>query len=308
MRRGVGFVAVLFIIGMGLAGGLLIWPHSGLPVKTHLVPHVSESRVPRSTNWINGVDLARYSSLAKFEHTTGEKPEIVGIYVRFSDPFPSAEVRAIEATGAEPIIQVLPRASTPMSRIAAGFYDDYLRSWRIAIRSTHQPIIISFAHEMNGPWFPWGCHHTSARLYISTWKHVHEVIGTHNVTWLWNVNEGWTDAPCKMLSRWPGRAYVNLVGLDGYLRRGNQLFHPGISQSIRRLQSFTGLPVLMAEAGVAVGPHPGRRMASLYRGCIAIGCRGIVYFDSATRKGDYRPQDSPALLAAFRAALRMTPH
>jgi mannan endo-1,4-beta-mannosidase len=277
-------------------------PHTTRPAPPRPSPSQSAFRAGAARHWLNGVALARYTSLAPFEQATGEHPGIVEIYVNLAAPYPVTETRVIVRGGAIPLIQIIPR-QIPLAAITAGRYDAVLREWATAIRSAGQPVIISFAHEQNGPWFSWGCDRTRPAVYIAAWRHVHDVIGTRHVTWLWNVNETWPRAPCGLFARYPGSAYVNWVGIDGYLRAAGNTFARGLGRTITILRSRLSKPVLIAEAGVTLGPGAAARIASLYGGARAAGCLGVVYFDSATRKGDYRPQDRPAALAAFRAAL-----
>lgn len=301
-KRADQIVAIVLPLLLCAGVGYVVYRHMAV------VPRRPAAAIPRplppehvSPVWINGVDVSSYNDLPAFEQATGEQPQVVGIYVPMTAPFPAAEVKIIERSGAEPLIQMLPRTA-PLADVAAGKYDAQLRVWAAALRATRHPVILSFAHEMNGSWDQWGCQHTPAPVFIAAWRHLHQVIGTADVTWLFNVNEGWTGAPCSLLSRWPGSAYVDWIGIDGYLRPGSRPFMQGLGYSIQKLER-KHKPVIVAEAGASIGPGVAARMTSLFAGTRALHCLGLIYFDSATRKGDYRPQDNAASLAAFRQGL-----
>ena len=84
----------------------------------------------------------------------------------------------------------------PAYRLAAiidGTYDAYIRSWATGMAALPYPVVIRFAHEMNGFWYPW-CEQSNGNRpgdYVAAWRHVHDLFadaGAHNVTWLWSPN------------------------------------------------------------------------------------------------------------------------
>jgi beta-mannanase len=88
--------------------------------------------------------------------------------------------------------------------------------------------MLRFNHEMNGWWFPWAEGRTSTGVvngnspgdYVKAWRHVHDIftrVGATNVSWLWSpnivaVNTNYAD----LASVYPGDAYVDWTGVDGY--------------------------------------------------------------------------------------------
>lgn len=254
----------------------------------------------RPVHWRDGVALASLRDLPAWMRATGEYPGIVQLYTGLTQPFPAGPVRQVLAMGALPLIQVNPRHAT-LAGVAAGRYDAWLRADAAAIAGLHHRVAISFAHEMNGSWYSWGCHQPGAdpAEFIAAWRHVHDVIGTTRVTWVWTADHA---GQCPLLDRWPGAAYVDLAGVDGYLRHPGDTWSSVFGPAVGQLRQL-GLPVLLTEAGVPLGPDAAARIRSLYAGARAAGLAGVVWFDSATRKGDYRPQDNPQALAAFRAAI-----
>lgn len=233
-------------------------------------------------------------------------PSLTEVYTAFGRPFAEAEAAEAVKVGTTPVIQLNPRKAS-LADIAAGKYDAYLEQYGKALKAFHCQVIVSFAHEMNGFWYPWGCGHTSAAVFVAAWRHLVTVVtkaGASNVIWMWTANVE-ARGDCPIASRYPGNKYVTWVGLDGYLRRSGTRFKGIFGPSIAQIHHFTSKPILLAETGVLtkVAGAPDR-IQQLFQGAAQTkGVIGLVYFDLQTALyGDYRPQDNPAALAAFRKA------
>jgi beta-mannanase len=160
---------------------------------------------------------------------------------------------------------------------------------------------------MNGPWWPWSGHHQSASSFIAAWRHIVTVFRAQhasNVTWLWNPNALSGPEVASPAAWWPGAAYVDWTGLDGYFWTPSQsfaaLFGAGITQ-LRRLAP--GKPLIIAETGAYPGPGMAARMTKLFYGAHASGLAAVVYFDHQGHS-DWRIERNPGAVAAFRAAVK----
>jgi hypothetical protein len=78
--------------------------------------------------------------------------------------FPRGAVASITRSGAIPFIRLMPRSDWTegqadkryrIGAIAQGRFDVELRRWARAAASTKIPLLVDFACEMNGDWFPW---------------------------------------------------------------------------------------------------------------------------------------------------------
>ncbi len=158
-----------------------------------------------------------------------ENPSIVMSYKDFSQAAPIADLNAVDARGATSLITWEPwlwsgnGANQPayaLDRITAGDFDTYLQQWGTALASWDKPVMLRFAHEMNGNWYPWAesANGNQAGDYVAAWRHVHDVVaatGATNVQWVWSPNVPyWGSTPLSGL--YPGAGYVDIVGLDGY--------------------------------------------------------------------------------------------
>ena len=158
-----------------------------------------------------------------------ESPSIVMSYKDFSQSAPIADLNAVDARGATSLITWEPwlwsgnGANQPafaLDRITAGDYDTYIAQWGTALASWGKPVMLRFAHEMNGNWYPWAesANGNQAGDYVAAWRHVHDVVaatGASNVSWVWSPNiPYWGSTALSGL--YPGASYVDVVSLDGY--------------------------------------------------------------------------------------------
>jgi hypothetical protein len=134
----------------------------------------------------------------------------------------SSEKSALQERGVVPMVTVEPYiGGQPVSlqEIASGRYDSYIRSEAASAVSYGQEVLLRFAHEMNGAWYPWG---GDPAAYVAAWRHYVDVFraaGASNVKFVWspNVNASGTipfDAYYPEDSSHLG--YVDYVALDGY--------------------------------------------------------------------------------------------
>src|SRR5262249_37398206 len=141
-----------------------------------------------------------------------------------------------------------------LSAIYGGHYDTYIRSWATGIAALRIPIVMRFAHEMNGSWYPW-CEQSNGNRpgdYIRAARHVHEIFtaaGARNVTWMWSPNVTYPGAR-PLSSLYPGDSYVDWIGLSGYYGTGGvtayRSFNSIFAGTLTELGTFSLKPVVIA--------------------------------------------------------------
>jgi hypothetical protein len=192
---------------------------------------------------------------------------------------------------------------TTVAAIADGRSNGYITRVAREVRALNLPVAISFGHEMNGWWYTWGEPWTSPATFIAAWRHIHDIFvteGATNVIWSWDPSHQYRYRGSRA-SRWyPGDAYVDWVGIDGYLRRG-QTVAQVFSTQLRDIRRVTSKPVYFAETGVAGGPDQGWQIAALFSALKRYHLTGLVWFD-LNRKQPWRLEGRPAGLVAYRKA------
>jgi beta-mannanase len=170
------------------------------------------------------------------------------------------------------------------------------------------PVVIRFAHEMNGNWYPW-CEQSNGNKpgdYVRAWRHVHDLFtaaGAKNVYWMWSPNVTYTGAK-PLSSYYPGDSYVDWVGLSGYYGTAGRQKYISFDQifdaTLTELATFTHKPVVIAETGAT--NVTGQRVrwirdmfAQLPHHPEVIG---LIWFE-ATKEIDWRIAAAPDAATAF---------
>jgi Glycosyl hydrolase family 26 len=247
-----------------------------------------------------------YRPVTRFAAAVGREPDIVLYYSGWGEPFLTQFARTAYAHGAEPLVQIYPGRHMPVAQVARGRGDGYLRRYAAQVRAFGHPVILSFAPEPNGSWYPWGWTRAPAATWVAAWRHVVRVFraaGARNVTWLLTLNVAFPDSGPPS-AYWPGAAYVDWIGIDGYYVRRGDTFKSLFLPTLHAVRRLTSKPVLISET--AVGPAAGqvRGIANLFAAIRRQRLTGLVWFDQAQHRGiyhqDWRLEDSAAALAKFR--------
>ena len=263
------------------------------------------------------------SELDDVTSIAGEIPSIVMSYKDFLQAPPIAEMDAVRSRGATPLVTWEPWAwgggveqpAYALNRITAGAFDGTISQWGQSLAAWGKPVMLRFAHEMNGNWYPWaeGVNGNQAGDYVAAWRHVHDVVaatGAANVQWVWSPNVPYWGST-ELAGLFPGAGYVDIVALDGYNWGTSQtwstwvspvdLFGPGISQ-LRALAP--GKPVLIAETASS---ESGGSKAAWNTDVVSYlaaqpDVMGFVWFH-LQKETDWRINSSDPSAAAFKSAL-----
>jgi hypothetical protein len=144
-----------------------------------------------------------------------------------------------------------------LSNIIDGKFDSYIRKWARTLAAWKHPVLLRFAQEMDGNWFPWDDHANGNRpgQFVQAWAHVHRIFdlaGATNVQWVWSP------AFARSSAQFPGTAYVDVMattcqnGGRPLFARGWRSFAQGCGQTIDRLHARDpDLPIQLAETATA---------------------------------------------------------
>ncbi len=213
--------------------------------------------------------------------------------------YPKAAIHAIHDAGAIPYVRLMPRSDDvqghpephfTLQRIINGVYDTNLTRWAQDARADGIPLLIDFAVEMNGDWFPWsgvfnggkttdgyGDKHTpdGPERYRDAYRHIIDLFraaGLHHVTWVFHVNLA--SAPDEAWNHpkhyYPGDDYIDWIGFSCYGAQTLSEEWEGLefSTQLRAYQSqiraiSTRKPIAVLEFGVTDHHPDGNKSAWL---------------------------------------------
>jgi hypothetical protein len=287
-------------------------------------PSPAPSPTPRSFGLTMDQVPGTTAPLLALSDALGRRPDRVMWYVAWSTGtgFPTQDATTVSGLGATPVITWEPwdpsqgtgQPAYALSRIAAGAFDPYITAWAQGARSFDRPVVIRFAHEMNGSWYPWapGVDGGTAADYVAAWRHVVGIFraqGATKVSWQWSPNvpyPGSTD----LAAVYPGDDYVDSVALDGYNWAGVTVgatwtsFADVFGAGAEAVRAVTQKPLYVAEtATAALGGAKAAWISDMFATLEGSSTfAGFTWFDYA-KEGDWRIDSDPDALAAFRAGL-----
>ncbi|MDD2715615.1 MAG: glycosyl hydrolase [Candidatus Wallbacteria bacterium] len=250
MKQGAVGLYILLIFWL-IASNLSASDESGYYTKKLLPPsngiyfgaYPDFSGYPNETGFENAVTREKVSD---FEEIAG-KPIIWAFFSKtFGDgfTFPSVEVKEIQAEGVLPYIRLIPRSNVDacpekkftLSAIISGQFDKDLSAFARSAREVKAPLMIEFACEANGDWFPWNAkwnggnnkdgygepdQYDGPERYRDAFRHIVKLFRAEkadNVTWFFHINNA--DSPDVAWNRfadyYPGDEYVDWVGVSVY--------------------------------------------------------------------------------------------
>lgn len=255
---------------------------------------VTAGPVSRAEAAARPIMLGYYTPPANVPHALTQvgAPAILNSFWPWKQGFPKPFLQEAASMKAVPLLTWEPY-NTTLSAIASGRDDYYVKSWARAAHGAGR-MMIRFAHEMNGSWYPWGVGvsgNTPAQ-YVAAWRHVVNLFraaGDYNVHWIWCIG---TSAPQTTIGAlFPGANYVDWMAMDGYNRDRlgrwrslTTIFGPDY-RILARLDPR--LRIMVAETASVENPKkPRQKSAWIKAGFLTAiptyfpRIRAVLYFDS----------------------------
>jgi hypothetical protein len=245
--------------------------------------------------------------------------------------FPQNEMNSIRSHGAIPFyswgsqsIPVPSNLSEPNFQLAdviEGHHDAYIKKFAEAAKAWGHPFFLRFNWEMNGGWFAWaeGVNGNKAGEYVAAWRHVHDIftqVGATNATWVWCPNVDPENQMQSLSALYPGDAYVDWTGLDGY-NWGTNPARPDRWRSFDSLYSstykkITGMiapskPLMVSEVG---STEYGGSKAAWIKDMLAKvptdypKIRGLLWFEKFDDGMDWPIETSASATSAFAEGMK----
>jgi len=177
---------------------------------------------------VNIIKMIEYTALAT------KKPAIIYFSNNWMNKivFPEQSIKDIIKFGSVPYIRFMPRSGFTQDKsddvwttqkIVDGVYDYDLKIWADGAKMINSAMMLEFAPEMNGNWFPWSglFNNKDPELYKKAYRHVVDLFrnaGVENITYVFHVNGiTWPVEPWNTKQNYyPGDDYVDWIGVSVY--------------------------------------------------------------------------------------------
>jgi hypothetical protein len=273
----------------------------------------------------------------RFEQLTGKGLSLVEFASPFAEcgssgctfiKFPTTPLENIRRYGAIPVFSWNSTFSPPsidqpefnLGELLSGRYDGFIREFALKAKAWGHPFFLRFDWEMNGFWFPWneGVNGNTPGQFVAAWRHVHDIftaVGATNATWVWCPNVDLYNSLTPLGELYPGDAYVDWTGLDGFNwgdRRGspgwqsfNQVFHRTYKRIITRVAPHK--PMMLAE--VAASNKGGSKPAWIKNMLLTVRhnyrkVRALIWYDVDDRGTNWPIERRKQDYQAFRSGIR----
>lgn len=292
-------------------------------------------------------DDVTLEGIEAFEKLVGKHQAIVASSSYWGEQnFPSANLNIIRRHGSIPLVFWSPwdrpyQQERGLDRFALatiieGQWDAYIDRWADAARAFDHPLLVSFANEMNGSWFPWSGWFNGAQTPVAgadakgpfegpeafkkAYRHVVDRVrarGARNILWVFHaVNYSIPQEPWNaMANYYPGPDYVDWLGCSVY---GEQFsddpwssFAATWDWPYKELCAIDpSKPVMLAEWGVGEFPAKGSKPSFIHDALGVVSgkyprVKAAVFWHERwqNKAGEYsnlRANSSPESLSAYR--------
>jgi hypothetical protein len=253
------------------------------------------------------------ASLNTFTETVGKQPNVVGVFIGDGSSFKDTFSSFYGLGNASQTLLVYWESNLTAKQIANGAADSFVTGWAADIKAYGHPVILSVLDEMNLAESKYTGDPTD---YKAAWIRVHNLFaGVPNVKFAYVVNnDSSPNIPANSLtSYYPGDAYVDIVGIDGfngYLAWGgpsktwSQVFVTDQNAAIPTLKAaYPTKPLWIMSTGSCQGAGKPQFISDTGAGAKQYGLAGFVFFD-VNKECDWRVEADPASLAAFKGLIQ----
>lgn len=222
-------------------------------------------------------------------------------------------------------------AAANFASVSSGAYDPYYAYVaRLLVNAGYPDAVVRIGWEFDGNWFPWSARY-DPQGYIASYRHVVAVFRGVSPSFRFDWS-GSAEFQSQWSRYWPGRAYVDMVGLDIYDQGLHVPYNPftgsWLSPSLAWSRTYGhlsqadrfavrhGLPMSLPEWGLSQG---GAQLPYSHGGDNPLFVRGMYawlstmrptgpgslafasYFDAApsAQQGSFRLSDFPVAKTAF---------
>ncbi len=173
-------------------------------------------------------------------------------------------------------------------------FADYVNGLRAPVLV---PVIFRPFHETSGGWFWWGARHATPDEYRQLWRFTVEYLrdrrSVHNLLWAYSTDV--FDSKEAYLERYPGDAYVDVLGFDDYQSVRSPATRAVFARRLRdivELAEARGKIAALTETGVEGVPDSlwwtGTLLAGIKSDSVARGIAWVLVWRNATFEREHR--------------------
>ena len=254
------------------------------------------------------------------EQEGGKNADIAATFVGFTEEFPTDFVENIGSPSTTPLIFLETPDGSNLKDVIGGAYDSNLQAFAAQARDFKNPLILVPFNEPNLNESPWGfgtSPHNTAENFKLAWAHVHDIFRiAPNVKFgLAYNNVSIPDDPNNTFeSLYPGDAYVDYVGIDGFNWQEEgawQTFADTMGSTTEALEQFKK-PVYIFSVGTGEDTGGNTALKAAWISDMFAWLKahtevsGFVWFSedkSSQGEKNWLVDSSPAAFAAFKEGL-----
>ncbi len=276
-----------------------------------ILPTLAHKRSLTIGSYIYGGIWQGIEPIESFERNLNRRLDIVHWFMSWNHPWNPSLVNLAASNGRKAMIS-WEAHNQPIANIAAGQYDDYIRSWAVGAKTFGKTLYLRPFPEMNGNWTPWN---GDPNNFVLAWQRIVTIFrqeGADNVLWIWaaNISDYPNTATNRLENYYPGADYVDILAMDGYNWGSSrnwsnwQSFEDIFSKPYQRIAKLGKQEIWISEmSSTEIGGNKGDWIEKMFANNSFPRLTTIIWFDE-NKELDWRVQSSDNSLEAFRQGAR----
>ena len=258
--------------------------------------------------------------MSDFEALVGKQPSMEMVFAHWgNDTFPGWYAPRIKDKGRTMVLfweaidynrDYFSQPEYSFDSVLAGKQDAYFTKFAFDAKAYGGEVILVPYSEFNGNWYPWGgtIGGNTPEKYIAAWRYIHKFFETTpNVKFGWAPNADAVPdvAANKFELYYPGDAYVDYVGVDGFNSGvpSWMTFSQVFDNALNRLAVYNK-PIYIFSVGVQADTRKAAWISDGFKTQLAKYPKvvGWLWFNE-NKKYNWVVNTDPASLAAFKSVL-----
>lgn len=185
--------------------------------------HAKESKKPLLLGAFLA-DAPTKEDIAQFKRKFGKSPYFVLVFIDWPNFLSQTVLKDIFLAGSLPVVTWEPWSfqngvGVSFDAIVHGTFDEYIDGFARQLGKLQKTVYLRFAHEMNGDWYPWSSSFIGGSKYKAAYRYIKDrfdALSVRNVRWIFSINYEDVPSSNSYTKSYPGDAYVDYIGVDGY--------------------------------------------------------------------------------------------